>query len=190
MLEFTFILVVLLLPLAYILVFNGLRRAQTRVQEGWSGIEVQLKRRHDLVPNLVDAVKGALSHEAAIFERLSKAREDAIQALRGNDKQTIATSEAALSSAVRALNIRVEDNPEITATGNVETFQRQLEETEDQIAASRRLYNGNVQGLNARVRTFPGNFVASWHTIDVEEPYEMTAEERTVTYVRPAVDLG
>ena len=82
-----------------------------------------------------------------------------------------------------------EDNPEITATANVVTFQKQLEETEDQIAASRRLYNGNVQNLNARIVSFPGNIVASVHRFRPAKPFEMTPAERAVTYERPQIDV-
>lgn len=161
----------------------------TRVQEGWSGIEVQLKRRHDLVPSLVSAVKKAVSHENEIFERILTARTEAVAAMAGSDPEKISEAEAALGRSMRGLLAYVEDNPEITATTNIATFQRQLEETEDQIAASRRLYNGNVQNLNARIATFPGNVVAATHRFVPARPFEMTAAERTVTYDRPDVTL-
>lgn len=173
----------------YILVYNGLSRAVTQVDQGWAGIEVQLKRRHDLVPGLVTAAKSALKHENAIFDRILDARTEAVKAMAGHDPETMAHTEAALANSLKGLIAYVEDNPEITATANVATFQKQLEETEDQIAASRRLYNGNVQNLNARIVTFPGNIVASAHRFRQAKPFEMTPAERAVTYDRPQIDL-
>ena len=185
------ILILLLVALlgVYVMVFNGLGRAVTQVDQGWAGIEVQLKRRHDLVPNLVTAVRSALNHENAIFDRILDARTEAVKAMAGHDPEAVAQAEATLASSLKGLIAYVEDNPEITATANVATFQKQLEETEDQIAASRRLYNGNVQNLNARIVTFPGNIVASVHRFRQAKPFEMTEGERAVTYERPQVDI-
>ncbi|RST85706.1 LemA family protein [Aquibium carbonis] len=185
------VLILLLVVLlgAYILVHNGLGRAVTQVDQGWAGIEVQLKRRHDLVPGLVTAVKSALRHENAIFDRILDARMEAVKAMAGHDPETMAQAEAALAGSLRGLIAYAEDNPDITATANVATFQKQLEETEDQIAASRRLYNGNVQNLNARIVTFPGNIVAALHRFRQAKPFEMTEAERAVTYERPRIEL-
>lgn len=173
----------------YIVTYNGLGRAVTQVDQGWAGIEVQLKRRHDLVPGLVTAVRSALKHENAIFDRILDARTEAVKAMAGHDPETVAHAEAMLAGSLKGLIAYVEDNPEISATANVATFQQQLEETEDQIAASRRLYNGNVQNLNARIMTFPGNIVASAHRFRQAKPFEMTPAERATTYERPHVDL-
>lgn len=183
------VLALLGVVLVYVVIYNGLASALTRVQEGWSGIEVQLKRRHDLVPNLVAAVKKATSHEDAIFERILTARTQAVAAMAGSDREKVAEAEASLGSSMRGLLAYVEDNPEITATANIATFQKQIEETEDQIAAARRLYNGNVQSLNARIAMFPGNLVAAAHRFRPSKPFEMTEAERAVTYERPDVKL-
>jgi LemA protein len=173
----------------YILVYNGLGQAVTQVEQGWSGIEVQLKRRHDLVPDLVTAVKSAMRHENTIFERILEARTQAIKAMAGHDPETMGVAEAALAGSLKGLIAYVEDNPEITATGNIATFQRQLEETEDQIAAARRLYNGNVQNLNARIVTFPGNVVAAVHRFQPAKSFENSPADRAAIENRRPIDL-
>ena len=173
----------------YIMLFNGLRRAETRVEQSWSGVEVQLKRRHDLVPAIVQSVRRALDHEEAIFRQVTEARQKAVEALAGHDPGAMAKAEALLGATLRGLAAWSEDNPEITGTANVALLQRQLEETEDQISAARRLHNGNVQDLNSRVLTFPGNLVASLHAVGCATPFEMDAGERVAAFRRPALDF-
>jgi len=169
--------------------FNGLRRAVTQVVQGWSGVEVQLKRRHDLVPNLVKAVRSAQKQELDVFERILSARTQAIAAVAGGDKQEIAVAEAMLGKSMHNLFAYAEDNPEVTSTENLRTLQKQIEETEDQISAARRLYNGNVQNLNARIVTFPGNLVSAIHRQQQAQPFKMTAQESAASYDRPALDF-
>lgn len=173
------------IAIIYVVLYNALRRGQTKVVEAWSGVEVQLKRRHDLIPKLLSSVKAAMGHETAIFTQLSDARKDAQDALASHDAKRIETAEADLSTKLSGLRVQIESNPEITATGNVETFQRQLEETEDQIAASRRLYNGNVQKLNAAVTTFPGNIIASRHNIITAQPFALEPLEYDAALLPP-----
>ncbi|MER0240254.1 LemA family protein [Fulvimarina sp. MAC8] len=173
----------------YIILFNGLRRAETRVEQSWAGVEVQLKRRHDLVPTLVQSVRRALDHEETIFRQVTEARQKAVEALAGHDPETMAKAESLLGSALRGLTAWSEDNPEITSTENVAILQRQLEETEDQISAARRLHNGNVQDLNQRIVTFPGNLVASLHSITRAKPFEMNAGERISASQRPVIEF-
>lgn len=173
----------------YIIVFNGLQSSKVRVEQAWAGIEVQLKRRHDLVPGLVSSVKSAMKHENEIFERLIAARENAMAVTASGDREAIAGAEAVLSSALSGLQLRMEDNPEITANNNIKTLQKQLEETEDQIAASRRLYNGNVQALNGKIITFPGNMIASRHQIDNADFFALKEEEKAKVYAMPNVSL-
>ncbi|QGZ33760.1 LemA family protein [Stappia indica] len=189
MFELLLILAVAAILIGYIAVFNGLGRAVTQVVQGWAGVEVQLKRRHDLVPGLVSAVRAAQKHEVDVFDRLLSARAQAMAAIASADRQQIATAEAALGRSLGNLVAYAEDNPEVTATANLQTLQRQLEETEDQIAAARRLYNGNVQNLNARIVTFPGNLVASIHGFRPAQPFEMTGQEKAVTYEAPILKL-
>ena len=159
----TFLTILILLAAligGYVVCHNSLVNASLKVDEGWSGITVQLKRRHELVPNLVDAARTAMSHESDIFDKILTARTQAIEALAGRNQQDVGEAEAALSSALHGLIGYTEDNPDITATDNIRLLQQQLEETEDQIAASRRLFNGNVQSYNAKVGSIPWNFIA------------------------------
>jgi LemA protein len=173
----------------YVVVFNGLRSAETRTVQSWSGVEVQLVRRHDLVPQLVQSVRKALRHEEAIVREVAQARERAVAALDGHDPGEVAAAETALTGALRGVVAWSESNPGITATGNIQTLQRQLEETEDQISAARRLHNANVQDLNRRVVTFPGNLVARWHDIRQQPSFEIDRTSRPHVVARPDVGL-
>jgi len=168
-----FMMVFILLALVagtYVFCHNTLMSARFRVDEGWSGIIVQLKRRHALVPNLVQAARTALGHEQAIVERIVTARTQALEALAGDARSgdvqndeghaEIAKAEAGLSRALGQFLAYTEDNPELSANENLVILQKQLEETEDQVAAARRIYNGNVQAYNTRVASIPWNLVA------------------------------
>ncbi|MCA1335154.1 LemA family protein [Pseudooceanicola marinus] len=138
---------------AAILMQNRLVQARAAVDAGFHGIEVQLKRRHDLVPSLVAAVKGAMAHETALIDRLMAAREAAMAA--PPEPEAAAEAEEALTRSLRDFVAYAEDTPEVTATANIRDFQRSLEETEDQISAARRLYNGNVQRFNTLLDAIP-----------------------------------
>ncbi|WP_127144541.1 LemA family protein [Pelagibacterium montanilacus] len=173
----------------FVLTYNGLTAAQTRVVQGWSGIEVQLKRRHDLVPSLVTAVRSAMGHEDAMLAIVTESRERAMGALADGDTGEIARQEAELTGALHKLIAYSESFPEIKATGNIETFQRQVEETEDQIAAARRLYNGNVQDLNRRILGIPGNLIAPMAGIGTARSFELDPAEARAVYAVPDVDL-
>lgn len=172
----------------YVLLYNGLAVAVTKVEQGWAGIEVQLKRRHDLTPQLVAAVRGAMRHETEIFEAVLAARTKAVEAMASQDPVVVGEAESALAQSLERLIGYAEDTPEITATANIGTFQRQLEETEDQIAAARRLYNGNVQNLNARLATFPGNIVGRVHRFRPAISFALDASERSAA-LAPAITL-
>ncbi len=151
---------ILLLIAGYVTCHNSLVKAALKVDQGWSGITIQLKRRHELVPNLVDAARTAMSHETHFLDKILAARSTALTALAGGSHQDVMEAETALSSALQGFVGYSEDNPEITATESLQLLQKQLEETEDQIAASRRLFNGNVQAYNAKVMSIPWNIVA------------------------------
>ena len=132
---------------------NSFVAARNRVDESWSGIDVQLKRRHDLVPNLVETVKGYASHESAVFEKTSKARADAMSAQSVGDT---AKAENQLTGALTDLRAVAENYPELRATENFQQLSRNLSELEDEIQASRRIYNSNVQSYNTGHPTVPG----------------------------------
>ena len=139
---------------------NMLVGARQRVQEGWSGITVQLKRRHVLVANLVDAARSAMTHETAILDRILEARTRALDALARSDQAAVTEAEAALSDALGRFVAYAEDNALVTATATIALLRKQVEETEDQIAAARRLVNGNVQAHNTRALSIPRSVVA------------------------------
>ena len=137
------IIVVLLLlaGLIYVLLRNSLINLNQRVGESWSGIDVQLKRRHDLVPNLVESVKGYATHEQETFEKVTQARAAAMQA---SGPAEAGQAEGQLTAALGGLRVVAEQYPQLRATENFQQLQRQLSELEDEIQASRRIYNSNV----------------------------------------------
>lgn len=183
------VLILLLAGAVFVITYNGLVTAQTRVTEGWSGIEVQLKRRHDLVPTLVTAVRSALGHEAAMIAAVTESRERALAALSSGDTGRIADEEAALGGALHRLIAYAEAFPDLKATTSITTFQRQIEETEDQIAAARRLYNGNVQDLNRRILGLPGKIIAPMAGIAKAESFSVAPDEAAAIQRPPDVIL-
>lgn len=161
MLTTLIILVVIAVPVGWAFSQNALVAARERINEGWSGITIQLKRRHDLVPNLVETAKTATAHENAIFDKLLTARTDAVRLLSKGSPGEITEAEATLTAALNDFIGYAEDTPEITANENIKLLQSQLEETEDQIAAARRLYNGNVTAYNMKLDQVPYSFIAA-----------------------------
>jgi LemA protein len=153
------IIVVLLLlaGLIYVLLRNSLISLNQRVGEAWSGIDVQLKRRHDLVPNLVESVKGYATHEQETFEKVTQARAAAMQA---SGPAEAGQAEGQLTAALGGLRVVAEQYPQLRATENFQQLQRQLSELEDEIQASRRIYNSNVQQFNTRIQQFPASIPA------------------------------
>src|SRR5436309_12412049 len=146
---------VVLLGLYWILERNSMVGARNRVDEAWSGIDVQLKRRHDLVPNLVETVKGYASHEREVFEKVTAARAEATKA---HTPAESAQKEGQLTAALTDLRAVAENYPELRATENFQKLQNELTEIEDEIQASRRIYNSNVQAYNTKIQVFPNSF--------------------------------
>ena len=154
-----FLIVLGLVVLWVIFAFNSLVTLRNRAKEAWADIEVQLKRRYDLIPNLINTVKGYGAHESGVFEKVTEARARAMQA------QTPAEHGAAenmLTGALKSIFAIAEAYPELKANENFLQLQRELADTEDKIQASRRFYNGNVRDLNVRVDSFPSNLIAQW----------------------------
>ncbi len=149
---------VVLLGLYYVLTYNGLIGARNKVEEAWSGIDVQLKRRHDLVPNLVSAVKGYAAHEAQVLEAVIQARNAAVAA---SGPAAQGAAESALTRAIAPINALAEQYPQLRATENFQQLQAELSQLEDEIQASRRLYNGNVQRYQTKKQQFPASMVAA-----------------------------
>jgi LemA protein len=164
--------------LLYILIRNSIIASRNRVGESWSGIDVQLKRRHDLVPNLVESVKGYAEHEQSTFEKVTKARSEAMSA-RG--VEATGKAEAQLSSALGGLRVVAEQYPELRATENFQQLQRQLSELEDEIQAARRIYNSNVQSYNTKIQQFPTSIIANQGNFQPREFFEIedAAERET-----------
>ena len=154
--------------------FNSLIKLRTRTNEAWSDIDVQLKRRHNLIPSLVETVMGYAKHEEGVFTKVTEARARAIEAK--NPKEA-AEAENALKDTLKSLFAVAENYPELKANENFMHLQEELSDTEDKIQASRRFYNGNVRDLNTKIQVFPANVVASMFGFKKREFYEVGAEE-------------
>jgi LemA protein len=160
----------ILAGLIYVFVRNNMVSLRNRCDEAWSGIDVQLKRRHDLVPNLVESVKGYATHERETFEKVTQARAAAMQA---QGPEQAGKAESALSSALGGLRVVAEQYPELRATENFQQLQRNLSELEDEIQASRRIYNSNVQTYNTKIQVFPNSFIANSRGFQPKEFFEI-----------------
>jgi LemA protein len=157
--EYWLVGIVVLLALSVVVSRNRFVRQLTLVDESWGDIDVELSRRHDLIPNLVATVQGYADHERGVLDTLVRAREDAA-AHRGERPASREGFEVAVERALQSVLARVEAYPDLKASENFLHLQRQLTLTEDRIAAARRFYNGNVRSYNTRVETFPSNLVA------------------------------
>ncbi|PJE64659.1 MAG: hypothetical protein COU90_02355 [Candidatus Ryanbacteria bacterium CG10_big_fil_rev_8_21_14_0_10_43_42] len=159
-----------------IIAYNGLVRLRNRAKEAFSDIEVQLKRRFDLIPNLVETVKGYAAHESGVFEKVTEARARVAQ---GGTVAERAESENMLSGTLKTLFAVSENYPDLKANANFLELQRELSDTEDKIQASRRFYNTNVRDLNTRIETFPTNLLAAPFGFTKMEFFEVErAEEK------------
>jgi LemA protein len=167
------IAVIVVLALILVGIYNGMVRARNRVDEAWSGIDVQLKRRHDLIPNLVETVKGYAAHEKEVFEAVTQARAAAMGA---QTPAQSAQAEGMLSGALGRLFAVAEAYPALRATENFQQLQAELTNTEDQISGARRIYNGNVQEYNTRIQTFPAAVFAGMFGFTGREFFELESE--------------
>jgi LemA protein len=154
--------------------YNGLVKLRNLVQEAWKQIDVELQRRHDLIPNLVETVKGYAAHEKGTFEEVTRAR--AAAAAPGSSPAEQAVQENVLTQALGKLFAVVENYPDLKANINFQQLQAELTNTEDRIAAGRRFYNANVRTLNTKVETFPTNIIAGMFGFKQAEYFE-TADE-------------
>jgi LemA protein len=162
----------LLLLLWFVVSYNRFVSQTVLVKESWSQVDVELQRRHDLIPNLVETVKGYAAHEAAVLARVTDARAAAEQH-RPDAPGVRRPYEEELGAAVGQLVAVAEAYPDLKASTNFLHLQRELTNTEDRIAAGRRFYNGNVRALNTRVRTFPSNLVASMFGFTTRDFFEL-----------------
>lgn len=161
-----------------IVIYNGLITLKNRVEESWSDIDVQLKRRFDLIPNLVSTVKGYAAHESGTFEKVIAARNAAMSAMSGGDIKEAAAAENALSGTLKSLFALTENYPELKANQNFLELQRELTDTEDKIQASRRFYNGNARDFNIKIELFPNNMIAGVLNFAKREFFEAEEAEK------------
>lgn len=175
------IVVAVLLVIFLVSTYNGLIVLKTRIQEALSGIDVQLKRRTDLIPNLVETVKGYAKHEKSVFENVTKARSSLMSA---GSLQEKADANNQLSTALKSLFAVAEAYPDLKASTNFQDLQRQLEDTEDKVAYSRQFYNSNVLDFNTNVQVFPSNIIASMLGFKPAEFFAATEEERKKVEVK------
>ena len=150
--------------------YNRLVTLRYRVREAWSDIEVQLKRRYDLIPNVVETVKGYAAHETSAFENVTKARAAAMGATTAGEH---AATENMLTGALKSLFAVAEAYPDLKANTNFLELQRELSDTENKIQAARRFYNSNIKDMNTRVEQFPTNFIAGMFSFDKEEFFDL-----------------
>ena len=165
-----------------VVIYNKLVRFRTLVEEAWSGINVQLKKRHDLIPNLMETVKGYATHERETFEIVTRARTSAIQA---QDVKTQEVAENQLSGALMRLMAISERYPELKSNQNFMQLQEQLGIIETDIEKSRRYYNGAVRQKNITIDTFPSNMVANMFSFDKSAFFELESEaEKAVPQIK------
>lgn len=165
-----------------IVLYNRLVRTQQMANEGWSGIDVQLKRRADLIPNLVDTVKGYASHERMLFDEVTRLRGEAAR-IREDEVAARGVAESKLSAAVGRLIALAESYPDLKASENFGKLQAELSTVEDEIQMVRRYYNGAVRNLNIMIESFPSNFVAQLFGFRLRDYFEVEAGDRAVPEV-------
>lgn len=169
--------IIAVLAVLVISLYNGLIRLKNRVDEAWSDIDVQLKRRYDLIPNLINTVKGYAAHERETLENVVKARNIAMAAQNSGDAKAQGEAENALSSTLKSIFALAENYPDLKANQNFLELQRELSDTENKIQASRRFYNGNVRNFNTKIQTFPNNIIAGWLKFSERKYFEIENEE-------------
>ena len=176
-----FLVVLGLVALWAVLAYNSLVQSRNRVDEAWSGIDVQLKRRHDLVPNLVETVKGYAAHESQTLIGVTEARQKAVEAQGPGESER---AEAKLTTALGAVNALAESYPALRAADNFQRLQAELAGIEDEIQASRRIYNSNVNDYNTRLQVFPTLLIAGPMSFTSRSFFEVeVAAERAVPRV-------
>jgi LemA protein len=173
---FVILAIIVILVLIYVGMYNGLVRLRNQVKNAWSQIDVQLKRRHDLIPNLVESAKGYMKFERETLEAVTQARNIATQVATGDVAQR-AQAEGALGSALSRLLAVVERYPDLKANQNFQTLMEELSSTENKIAFSRQFYNDSVMRYNNQTQQFPSNIVASMGGFKASEFFEITVPE-------------
>jgi len=177
--------IIVIVALFLIAMYNRLVTLRQRVKEAWADIDVQLKRRHDLIPNLVETVKGYATHEASVFQKVTEARAAAVAAGSTATPEQRAQAENVLTGALRSVFAVAENYPQLQASQNFRDLQENLTATEDKISFARRFYNGNVRDYNTSLQTLPTSLFAGMLGFKPEQYFELTdAAEREVPQVK------
>ena len=187
------ILILILVAILWgISAYNSLVRARNVIQESWRQIDVELNRRYELIPNLVETVRGYAAHESGVLEKITSLRQNAMALaaqMQGAPNEQRAAAESALTEAVRGLMVSVESYPELKSNANYLELQRELADTEDRIAASRRFYNANVRDYNTRIESVPTNIIAGMGRFERATYFEvndpMVRQIPTVNFGQP-----
>ena len=175
------VIVIVFVLLWIVLTYNRFVTLRNRVKEAFSDIDVQLKRRYDLIPNLVETVKGYAAHEKGVFEKVTEARSRAMGAQNLKDR---ASAENMLSETLKSLFAVAENYPDLKASQNFLELQRELRDAEDKVQAARRFYNTNVMALNTKVESTPSNFIAQLFGFKQEEFFEIEEAQRATPQVK------
>lgn len=178
--------IIVILVILVIALYNGLVTLNNRVKEAWSDINVQLKRRYDLIPNLIETVKGYAKHEKDVFTEVTKARTNAMQATGLKEK---GKAENQLSETLKSIFAVAENYPDLKASTNFLSLQDELTDTENKIEAARRFYNGNVRDFNTKLQTFPTNIFGKQLGFKDQPFFEMDAAEAEKAKDAPKVDF-
>ena len=183
----TIYIVLALVIVSFVMMYNNLVVARQRVREGASDIDTQLKRRYDLIPNLVETVKGYAKHEKETLERVVEARNAAMNTQGLGDDKTQA--ENALSETLKSIFALSENYPQLQANQNFLALQQELTDTENKIQASRRFYNTVVLSLNSKIETFSGNIIAKIFHFQTEKFFEMSESEKAAAQNPPQISF-
>ena len=188
--SFLMFLVVIGLVIAFLIgIYNGLVQKKVACEGAWANIEVQLKRRHDLIPNLVETVKGYAKHEQGTLDAVIKARNSAVSASASDSPATQAAAEGALSGALRGVFALAEAYPDLKANQNFMQLQNELATTETMISSSREEYNQAVQLYNTAIQQVPGNLVAGYAGFSKKEFFELSEQEKAVAEAAPKISF-
>ena len=179
-------IVVLLVVLWFVLTYNGLVSRRQRTQEAWSQIDVELKRRHDLIPNLVETVKGYAAHERGTLDEVTQARANAVAAGATGDPAKIGQAENMLTQSLRSLFAVSENYPDLKAVATFTNLQEELRATEDKIEFARRYYNGNVRDYDTAIQTMPTSLIAGMFGFQAMQYFQADEGDREV----PQVSFG
>lgn len=177
LLKWGFPIILLLLIAKIIQIYNNLIQLKNQVQNAWSQIDVQLKRRHDLIPNLVESVKGYAEHEKSTFERVIQARQQAVD-LKNASAEAVSKAENQLSGALKSIFALSENYPELKANENFMALQEELSTTENRIGFARQFYNDSVMQLNQAIQMFPNNIIAGFFNFKEFTYFEVDAAEK------------